>query len=139
MLSQKESISTEDEIMVDTRLSKVLNALGTLLIITGLVLMFIATTRAEADILDGKQAFILSMVSIVSLLVGVWFELKSQRHKKCQTFQEYIHDDYDRLQEDNEEDYDGDYDRLQDGSEDSFNSDFPEEQARKGGTYYGNE
>ena len=129
MISQKESISTEDEIIVDTRLSKVLNALGTLLIITGLVLMFIATTRAEADILNGKQAFILSMVSIVSLLVGVWFELKSQRHKKYQTFQEYIHDDYDRLQDGFEDDYG-----------DKLNSDFPQDgQGRKGGTYYGNE
>jgi hypothetical protein len=144
MISQKEPITTEDEIVTETTVSKWLNFLGTLLVVAGMIIWFIILGRCEADILDGKQILILCTLLVVCIGGGIWFELKSQRHREVQTFQEYIHEDfedYDRLQDDEVEDCEDeecDYDYLQDG--DAYNTDFPDEgQGRKGGTYYGNE
>ena len=116
MVSQKESISTNEEIVIDTTISKVLNFLGALLIIAGIVTWCIILGRSEADLLDTKQILLLCTLLVVFIGTGVWFELKSQRHQKRKTFPEYIHDDYDRLQDEEEED---DYDYLQDGEEDA--------------------
>ncbi len=149
LLSQKGSISTEDEIIIDTTISKILNFLGVLLIMTGIIIWLIILGRSEADLLDGKQILILCTLLVICIGGGIWMELKSQRHQKRRTFPEYIHDDYDYLpydswkEEDSEEA--GDYDYLQDEEEDdlyddTLNPDFPEEgQGKKGGTYYGNE
>lgn len=124
MISQKESITTEDEIVTDATVSKWLNALGSMLILTGIIIWLIILGRCEADILDGKQILILCSLLVICIGGGIWFELKSQRHKKTLTFNDYIHDQTD-------------YDYLQDGE---FNPDFPEEgQGRKDGAYYGNE
>ena len=103
LVIQKASITTDEEITLDTAVGKVLNALGALLIIAGVVIWFIILCRNEADWLDAKQAVILCTSAIILVAVGVWFELKSQRHQKRQAFQEYIQDDHDQLQ-DGEED-----------------------------------
>ncbi len=116
LISPKKSISTEDEIVIDTTLSKVLNFLGVLLIMSGIVLFLIILGRNEADLLNTKQTVMLCTAIVVCIGVGAWFELKSQRHQKRKTLPEYIHDDYDRLQDEEEED---DYDYLQDGEEDA--------------------
>ncbi len=112
LLSQKGSITTEEEIILDTTISKVLNFLGALLIIAGIVIWLIILGRNEADLLDARQILTLCTLLVICIGGGVWFELKSQRHQKRKTFTEYIHDstDYDCLQDG--ENYEGDYDYL---------------------------
>ena len=97
-LTISQPITTEEEIVTETTVSKVLNFLGTILIMTGIILFLFILGGNDADVLTARQLIKLCTAVVVLVAVGVWFELKSQRHQKRQTFSEYVHN------EDGEED-----------------------------------
>lgn len=95
-----------------------------------IVLWFIALGQVENDQVSIKSLVMWLMLIIVTAVSSVWFGQQAQRNQMDINLGEYT-----RRTESSVDDYD----YLQDGEEDAFNPDFPEEQARKGGTYYGNE
>jgi hypothetical protein len=105
-LTISQPVTTKDEIVTETTLSKVLNFLGAVLIMAGIILFLFILGGNDADVLTNRQLIKLCAAAIVLVAVGAWFEMKSQRHREIQTFPEYIHDqtDYDYLQDGEDDD-----------------------------------